>query len=42
MARKKVKSDTRTRNLEDEMEKVKDDIIVTGHEAAERVSLGGS
>jgi len=42
MARKKVKSECRSRNLEDELEKVKNETIVTGHEAAKRDSLAGS
>jgi hypothetical protein len=41
-ARKKVKSESRSRNLEDELEKVKDGTMVTGHEAAKRESLAGS
>jgi hypothetical protein len=41
-ARKKVKYEGRCSNLEEEMEKVKDEIIVTGHEAAKRDSLAGS
>jgi hypothetical protein len=39
MARKKVKTNCRARNLEGEIEKVKDETIVTGHEAAKRDSL---
>jgi hypothetical protein len=42
MARKKVKSECLARNLEDEIENVKDETIVTGHEAAKRESLAGS
>jgi hypothetical protein len=42
MARKKVKSEGRVRNLEGEIEKVKDKTIVTGHEAAKRESRAGS
>jgi hypothetical protein len=42
MARKKVKSECRATNLEVEIKKVKDETIVTGHEAAKRDSLAGS
>jgi hypothetical protein len=42
MARKKAKTEFRARNLEGEIEKVKDETIVTGHEAAKSDSLGGS
>jgi hypothetical protein len=42
MARKRVKSKCRARNLEGEIENVKDETIVTGHEAAKRDSRAGS
>jgi membrane-bound inhibitor of C-type lysozyme len=42
MVRKKVNSECRARNLEVEIENVKDESIVTVHEAAKRDSLAGS
>jgi hypothetical protein len=39
MARKQAKSELRTKNLEDELEQVKDDTVVSGYEAAKRDSL---
>ena len=42
LARKKEKNECRSRNLEEEIEKVKDETKVTGHEAAKRHSLAGS
>ena len=41
-AQKKVKSDRRARNLDDEMMKVKDETVITGHEVAKRNSLAES
>jgi membrane-bound inhibitor of C-type lysozyme len=42
MSRKKVKFECRARTLEGEIENVKDETIVTGHETAKRDSLSGS
>ena len=39
MARKMVKTESRARKLEGEIEKVKDETIVTGQEAAKKESL---
>ena len=41
IARKKMKEECRTINLEAELEKVKDGTIVTAHEAAMRKSVAG-
>ena len=40
--RKKVKDECRAINLECELERVKDETIVTGHEAAKRRRVAGS
>jgi hypothetical protein len=41
MARKKVKEECRAINLECDLGRVKDETIVTGHEAAKRRSVAG-